>query len=351
VVLTLLVVAAASLVVAAVLIGRLRPWLRGTLAGRAGPRAIPSGAGVAVVTVVLAAAGAGSVAQPALAVRLAACLAPAGVVALVSLRDDFRPLSALLRLAVHVAAAATAVAVLGPVTHLSIGDAGAIDVGGWAWPLTVLWIVGLTNAFNFMDGSDGLAGITAAAAGIALALAAAALALPAVAITAAALAGGSLGFLAWNWPPARVFLGDVGSTFCGFVVATLSLVPEGPGRGGLLTVAFLAVWPFVFDAGFTLLGRIVRGENVLEPHTGHLYQRLVSSGWSHRGVATLYGGLAAMSAAVGAAPLVDPSCTHVAPSVAAATVVVGSAVLLALAVASGLAPGGRPAAPSTGARA
>ena len=145
-----------------------------------------------------------------------------------------------------------------------------------------------------------------------------------------ALAAGCLGFLVWNWPPGKVFMGDVGSTFCGFVVATLPLLLPGNQRIVVLPVAVMACWAFIFDAGYTLIRRLLCGENILHTHTTHLYQRLVAMGWSHRGVATLYGGLASMSAAVAVSPLLDPAFQPAAEALAPAAILTGIALLLAL---------------------
>jgi UDP-N-acetylmuramyl pentapeptide phosphotransferase/UDP-N-acetylglucosamine-1-phosphate transferase len=328
---------AAAVAAAAWLTARIIPWLRrhGAVvpaSAEGGDRGMPRGGGLVIVAVVLVAAlGVCAVDRDA-AVRLAGGLLPAAGVAIVSLRDDFRPLPALGRLAVHVAAAAAATATLGPVSEITVPSLGTMQLGAAAWPCTIVWIAGLTNAFNFMDGIDGIAGIVTAAIATALAVAAATLGMPAAAIVSTALSAAALGFLSCNWHPARVFMGDVGSTWCGFLVAVLPLVPPaGAGRAALLQVAACAAWPFLFDTGWTLLKRIWHFENVLVAHRGHIYQRLVSAGWSHRGVATLYGGLTALAGAVAVAPLLDDVLRSTADTVALAGICVGAALLLILA--------------------
>ena len=225
---------------------------------------------------------------------------PAAAVAAVSLYDDCRPLSAVGRLVVHVLAAVAVVSQLGPIEEVSLGGLG-FRLGAAAWPLSVLWIVGMTNAFNFMDGIDGIAGLTAVAAGASLAVAAAAAGSEPVGLVAVALAGAAAGFLTSNWPPAKVFMGDVGSTFLGFSIAVLPLVVGPAGRPAVVAVAGLAMAAFVADAAVTLLGRIFRGENVFQTHRGHLYQRLVIAGWPQAAVAGLYGALATLGGALGLA--------------------------------------------------
>lgn len=308
-------------------------WLRPVLqrcgaVTRPGPdnigRAVPRGGGLAIVVAVL----------------LSACLfldsprlllgwaAPALVVAVVSLRDDCRTVPAMVRLAVHASAAVAVLWVNEPLGEVALGELGRVSLGLAAWPLSVIWIVGMTNAFNFMDGIDGIAGLTAIAAGASLAVAALAVGCEAVAVVAGAFAAAAAGFLSWNWPPARIFMGDVGSTFCGFTIAALPLVVPSPGRMTVVPVVALAMWPFVFDAATTLLNRVMRRENVLETHESHIYQRLVIGGWSHRSVALLYGALALAGGGLAAASLVAPAWGSLLNKAAAGMVLVVPAVLV-----------------------
>ncbi len=105
------------------------------------------------------------------------------------------------------------------------------------------------------------------------------------------LAASCMGFLGHNWPPARIFMGDVGSAFLGYTFAILPVVTvQYDPRFALAGV--LLVWPFIFDALFTFICRILRHENVFTAHNSHLYQRLVATGYSHNKVASLYIGLA-----------------------------------------------------------
>jgi UDP-N-acetylmuramyl pentapeptide phosphotransferase/UDP-N-acetylglucosamine-1-phosphate transferase len=292
-------------------------------------RAVPRGGGLAIAVVTV---GAGFVAawiDPGTRPAIVAWLLAAGGVAMVSLRDDLRPLPALGRLVVHLVAAVGVVTVAGPIESLGLAGVGQVEFGRAAWPLTVLWIVGLTNAFNFMDGIDGIAGITAAATGGAAAFAAGAAGAEPAAVVALALAAGAVGFLTSNWPPARVFMGDVGSTFCGFTLAALPLTAP-PARAAVLPVVVLALWPFLFDAGITLLKRIARRENLLEPHQSHLYQRLVMAGWSHRAVSSLYGFLAALCGGIATAGVLASPLRATAGNLAAAVIVLVPVLLLTL---------------------
>ena len=221
---------------------------------------------------------------------------PALAVAALGGADDVRPLGAGLRLAVQAAAAAVAVWALGPWPGVAVPGLGVVPLGAAGGVAAGLWVVGLTNVYNFMDGIDGIAGLQAAVAGAAWAAVGALGGGLVAGWTGAAVGGAALGFLVHNWAPARVFMGDVGSAFLGFTFAALALVGDDP-RVPLAALAF--VWPFAFDGGYTLARRLVRGENVFRAHRSHVYQRLVVAGASHRAVAALYGVLAAASAAAG----------------------------------------------------
>jgi FlaA1/EpsC-like NDP-sugar epimerase/UDP-N-acetylmuramyl pentapeptide phosphotransferase/UDP-N-acetylglucosamine-1-phosphate transferase len=215
-------------------------------------------------------------------------------IGLVSLVDDLRGhLHWALRLAVHVAGAAVVVALLGSPTVVSLPGGGALPLGMLAVPLAVVWIAFFTNAFNFMDGIDGIAGVQAVAGAAALAAIGVLRGEPTLAFAGAVVGGAALGFLLLNWPPASIFMGDVGSALVGTLLAALPLTARDPGP--IVLGAVLALAPFVFDAAFTLTRRVLNGENFVEAHRQHLYQRLTAAGWSHRRVTLLYAGLAAIS--------------------------------------------------------
>ncbi len=146
-----------------------------------------------------------------------------------------------------------------------------------------------------MDGIEGIPAIQAVTAGIGWFLIGAFVNLSAVRFYGGILACASLGFLIQNWQPAKIFMGDVGSAFLGFSFAVLPLL-AGNEKGSLAdkqkflpAAAVLFVWLFVFDTVFTFTRRIFSGERVWEAHRGHLYQKLVIGGFSHRTVASLYG--------------------------------------------------------------
>lgn len=225
--------------------------------------------------------------------RAVAILATVGLlVALVSLADDLRPQPAWSRLLMHLAAAGCVMLFVRAIPSIDAGAFGVLTLSAPASAaLTVLWIAGFINAFNFMDGIDGIAGAQALVAGAGWVVFGVLLVLPFLTLIGALLLGTAGGFLMHNWSPARIFMGDAGSALLGLLLAT---VPWVIGRPDLWLASVLLVWPFVFDTAFTLTRRTVRGERIWEAHRSHLYQRLVISGWSHRSVAVLYGALSAL---------------------------------------------------------
>lgn len=229
-----------------------------------------------------------------------AWMAGGTAIALVGWRDDVRALSSATRLAVQLGAAALVLVAAGPWRELELPVVGPVWLGWAGIPLAVLWIVGMTNAYNFMDGIDGIAAGQAVVAGLAWAAIGRMSDAPQVAAVGWAAAFTSAAFLLHNWSPARIFMGDVGSAFLGFTFAALPLVLAaggGTAEGARLPAAAAAVvWPFLLDASATFVRRALRGEHVFEGHRRHLYQRLVIAGASHRQVATLYGCLAVVGA-------------------------------------------------------
>jgi UDP-N-acetylmuramyl pentapeptide phosphotransferase/UDP-N-acetylglucosamine-1-phosphate transferase len=150
------------------------------------------------------------------------------------------------------------------------------------WLLLPLVIVAVTAVINFTNFMDGLDGLVAGCMAVALAAAALQLAAP---WPIWALVGALLGFLFWNWSPAKVFMGDVGSTFLGAVFAGLALqAPSWPEAFGLLLVAT----PLLGDAFLCVPRRLLAGQRVFQAHRLHLFQRLHQAGWPHARVSSLY---------------------------------------------------------------
>jgi UDP-N-acetylmuramyl pentapeptide phosphotransferase/UDP-N-acetylglucosamine-1-phosphate transferase len=224
-------------------------------------------------------------------------------VALVSWFDDVRSLPSLTRLVAHGLGAAVAILALGYWTTVSLPGVGSVGLGWIGLPLTAVWLIGLTNAYNFMDGIDGIAAGQGVVAGLAWAAIGSIAGQPLISTLGLLLAAASLGFLGHNWPPAHIFMGDVGSAFLGYSFAVLPLLLTHLSSEPRLqrvapVLGCLVVWPFVLDATSTFLRRLARRENVLTPHRAHVYQRLVITGHSHRRVTSLYVALAAAGALV-----------------------------------------------------
>ncbi len=224
----------------------------------------------------------------------------ATLLALVGLIDDVRGLSAGLRLVIQIAIAATALAGLAalPRPHLvaSFGPHVGLILGPGAALIAVVWIVGFVNAFNFMDGIDGIAGSQAVVAGLGWTIIGWQGGDQDLLALGLLLATGGAGFLTQNWAPARMFMGDVGSSFLGCLIALLPFLSGEPRR--LFVPAVLMVWPFVFDTTYTMLRRVRRGDNLLTAHRSHLYQRLTQSGLTHGQVAAAYALLAGLGTGV-----------------------------------------------------
>jgi UDP-N-acetylmuramyl pentapeptide phosphotransferase/UDP-N-acetylglucosamine-1-phosphate transferase len=215
----------------------------------------------------------GGVLAPALPV-LRILLPVAGLVGAVSLVDDWRGLSPGVRLVVHVVAAC--VLVLVPGDPIGWGRLGALASAG-----AVVSLVWTTNLYNFMDGMDGFAGGMSVIGFTTLGVAAARHGSSDIAFLCFAVAAAAGGFLIFNFPPARIFLGDVGSSVLGFLGGALSL--WGTARGAFpWWVALLGFSAFVVDATVTVLRRAIAAERIWTPHRSHFYQRLVRLGWSHR---------------------------------------------------------------------
>jgi UDP-N-acetylmuramyl pentapeptide phosphotransferase/UDP-N-acetylglucosamine-1-phosphate transferase len=203
----------------------------------------------------------------------------AGLLGVVSWIDDARGLSPLLRLFAQGAAVALGISVL-PETQRVLE--------GWPTPALVLSGIGLlwvwwVNLFNFMDGIDGLAASEAAAIGVGILLFAVLgiRADPTSAVLSAAIVGAAIGFLVWNWEPARIFLGDVGSAPLGYLLGFLLL---DLGLRGFWEIALILPLYFLADATITLMRRLFRGERVWQAHREHYYQRAVQGGLGHAAV-------------------------------------------------------------------
>jgi Fuc2NAc and GlcNAc transferase len=203
-----------------------------------------------------------------------------GATALIGLLDDVASVRPGVRLLVHLAAALWALHTLGGLPAMRFGE-HLVHLGSAGYVLGALGIVWVVNLFNFMDGIDGIAATEAVFMTCAAVLAAAIGSWAAEVLVAAwVLACASAGFLCWNWPPAKVFLGDVGSGYLGYVIAILALAS---GRSDPVAIWIWLILGGVFfvDATTTLIRRWLRGERVSEAHRSHAYQWLARNWGSH----------------------------------------------------------------------
>ena len=198
----------------------------------------------------------------------------------VSFWDDLKHFPAGLRLIFHFLGASTVLSVGLLVDGLHFPLLGLIPLGWVSGIFTLLFVVWLSNLYNFMDGMDGFAGGMGFFGFSFLGIFAWLDGSAEMAFFAATIAAANFGFLILNFPPARIFMGDVGSIPMGFLAAGLALALRQEGTPIWMSVIVFS--PFIFDATFTLFHRILKKEPFWRAHRSHLYQRLVLLGWSHK---------------------------------------------------------------------
>ena len=238
----------------------------------------------------------------------------AAIIVALGIFDDVLALGAKLKFVVQIVAAAIPVCIgdlqIGLFTNLNpLSDTPFVHLGILAVPVTIIWIVGITNAVNLIDGLDGLAvGVSSIAAITMLAVALLTGNMP-IAITMAALAGACIGFMPYNLNPAKIFMGDTGSTFLGYMLATVSIM-------GLFK--FYAVISFavpvlilglpIFDTANAIIRRVAAGRSPMSPDRGHVHHKLIDMGFNQKqAVAILY----AISATLGLTAVVLTSSGEV----------------------------------------
>ena len=216
------------------------------------------------------------------------------VIVVLGVVDDIMALPALLKFVIQIVAAL--IPALHGVTIQAFSNPNIFSrnpywVLGWlSVPLTVLWIVAITNAVNLIDGLDGLAdGVSAISATTVLVIALMASEIQ-VAIVMAALVGACVGFMPYNLNPAKMFMGDTGATFLGYILATMSI--QGLFKFYAVisfAVPFLILGLPIFDTAFAFIRRIVHGQNPMHADRGHIHHRLIDMGLNQKqAVATLY---------------------------------------------------------------
>lgn len=219
----------------------------------------------------------------------------AAIIVALGIFDDVLALGAKLKFVVQIVAAAIPVCIgdlqIGLFTNLNpLSDTPFVHLGILAVPVTIIWIVGITNAVNLIDGLDGLAvGVSSIAAITMLAVALLTGNMP-IAITMAALAGACIGFMPYNLNPAKIFMGDTGSTFLGYMLATVSIMGLFKFYAVIsFAVPFLILGLPIFDTANAIIRRVAAGRSPMSPDRGHVHHKLIDMGFNQKqAVAVLY---------------------------------------------------------------
>ncbi len=248
---------------------------------------MPLGGGLAIVILVLAASLGVININPAEWWRSFLYIVLGAILALVGWRDDLFKLSANYRFMVQGLVATISILGMGYFKDVRIPLLGEFNLGALGIIITFLWIIGMINAYNFMDGIDGMAGGVAVVAGVGWMILSANVHNPFVFWVALSIAATSLGFLGHNWFPAKIFMGDVASTFLGYSFAVLPLLSASQ-TGDALTVGTLLMWIVIMDTFMTFLRRLIKGENVFSGHRSFLFHQLVAGGYKHSTISALY---------------------------------------------------------------
>lgn len=257
----------------------------------------------------------------------------AAIIVALGIFDDVLALGAKLKFVVQIVAAAIPVCIgdlqIGLFTNLNpLSDTPFVHLGILAVPVTIIWIVGITNAVNLIDGLDGLAvGVSSIAAITMLAVALLTGNMP-IAITMAALAGACIGFMPYNLNPAKIFMGDTGSIFLGYMLATVSIMGLFKFYAVIsFAVPFLILGLPIFDTANAIIRRVAAGRSPMSPDRGHVHHKLIDMGFNQKqAVAILY----AISATLGLTAVVLTSSGEV------KAIVLLLAVLAAILVGAGI---------------
>lgn len=217
--------------------------------------------------------------------RLVGLIVGVIIIVTIGIIDDIRPMKAWIKLIFQIVAAL--IVAFGGIRITEITNPfspiGMTFLGMLSIPVTVIWIVGITNAINFIDGLDGLAAGVSSIASLSLLFISIFDQQVGAVFLIAALAGASLGFLPFNFNPAKIFMGDTGSTFLGFALASISVMGLAKSYAALaIAVPLLVLGLPIFDTAFAILRRVSNGKSIMEADRGHLHHRLMDMGFSQR---------------------------------------------------------------------
>jgi UDP-GlcNAc:undecaprenyl-phosphate GlcNAc-1-phosphate transferase len=211
------------------------------------------------------------------------------LIAAISFYDDLKQKSYPVKFMTQIIAVVSVLASGIVIDKLYVPFVGEVILGWMAYPITFLWILGLTNAFNFMDGIDGLACGVALIASVFFCAITFFQGSIFVYLLMYTLIAGNCGFLIYNFPSARIFMGDVGSAFLGFTFAVLAILAARYDHSHTsFFVMPLLLFNFIYDTIFTFFRRLINGEKVTEPHRTHLYQLFHRLGYRHTTVSLFH---------------------------------------------------------------
>jgi UDP-GlcNAc:undecaprenyl-phosphate GlcNAc-1-phosphate transferase len=226
--------------------------------------------------------------------------AAATLIFLMGFLDDLRGLRARTKLLVQLVAATGCFAAGIRIESLALFELGTIDIGWLSFPLTMLWIIGITNAINLIDGLDGLAAGVGAITCAMLAMFSVYQHDPVMAVITLGLLGSLVGFLYFNFNPARIFMGDSGSQFVGFALSTAAVMTYNKATTAVaLTLPVLALGVPIFDTLLAMLRRFLGRRSLFGPDRGHIHHRLLERGLDHRKTVLLIYGVTATASGFG----------------------------------------------------
>lgn len=240
--------------------------------------------------------------------RLGALFGGLAIIHMVGLYDDFYNTKAVWKFLLQVAAAAIIAAGGFLVRRVTLPYVGSVSLGLAAYPLTVVWLVGIANAVNLIDGMDGLAGGIGAFAAAAMGTIAVLQGSARGAVLAFALLGALAAFLVFNFPPARIFMGDSGSLFLGLTLAALPLaggIPRSSSFGTLIVPVTLLTVP-ILDTAAAIVRRARSRRSIISPDKQHIHHKLLAMGLSERQILSVVYGMCVYLALVAVSSVVLP---------------------------------------------
>ncbi len=221
---------------------------------------------------------------------LTGILAGSTLIFLLGLMDDLKNVSPYIKLVVQFLAALLAFYLGVQVTTLDLPGSKLLVLNALSLPITVIWLVALSNAMNFIDGLDGLAGGVTMISATTLAVMAMFTAQPSEALLASMLAGASLGFLVFNFHPAKIFMGDSGSLFSGFMLAALAVTGVFKTKIVVMLLPLLVLSVPILDITYAVFRRLLKGQNPFLPDASHIHHQFLKAGMSQvRAVSYFYG--------------------------------------------------------------